>query len=558
MGQKKSFSLKSIRWIYVETGAKGWQYALLALLLLLAMAAQILVAYVLKGFIDIASHQSELTLSRAVGQAALILVVGGAVSVLAYTLKTAIYSQALRRLREKLLTQWIQSKSHQRRLSVGEGLALFSTDCESLAQFLPQFFQNALGNMFLFLMALISMLILSPKLSLILLVSLPLIILVLIPLNIPIGRQDKKRKQTEDQSQAVFEEGVTNAGLLSGNQLIHPFLRQVSRIFKANRQARLWFGLWEGLAFFINNVVSTLMVLVLLGAGAYLVIQGETTLGTLVAMLQLLNYIADPLSKISAELSKLAQLQVSVDRLSPLYDLKVTPLAQQQEGDQSEKSLIERQPDPLGKISLQQLNFAYEGKAIFEDFSAEFAAGKMTCLTGPNGSGKSTLLKLLAGLNEPDQGKISFVSKSGAPLSIKDKLSLQLADELPFTGSVEDNITLFEGITEDQRAEQSGWMDAFLKSGDQPLELKRQVNRTLKPVSSGELKKMGLARTAWLDREVVLLDEPSANLDAQSISVLIQFIESLKASGRCVIVVSHDPLIIEQADQVIRLDPLKN
>lgn len=169
------------------------------------------------------------------------------------------------------------------------------------------------------------------------------------------------------------------------------------------------------------------------------------------------------------------------------------------------------------------------------------APGELCVLVGPNGSGKSSLLGILSFLHKPEQGTVAF---DDAPLSWKRKecASLRrrvtLLHQHPYmlSGSVADNVAFGLRARGVKREEARNMIREALAQVD----LSGFESRTARKLSGGEIQRVALARALVCRPEVLLLDEPTANVDRASSALLESLFASLVASGMTIVISSHD------------------
>jgi tungstate transport system ATP-binding protein len=193
------------------------------------------------------------------------------------------------------------------------------------------------------------------------------------------------------------------------------------------------------------------------------------------------------------------------------------------------------------KYSLSSVRVSY-GKTLaiaIDDLS--IAAGGLYVLVGPNGSGKSTLLGILAFLNKPDEGVISF---DGVPVNwtrkecalLRQRVTLLHQHPYLFSGSVASNVAFgptARGVS--KQYIQEGITESLEKVGLAGFE-----SRTARKLSGGESRRVALARALACKPEVLLLDEPVANVDRASAALFESLVVSLVADGMTVVISSHD------------------
>lgn len=189
----------------------------------------------------------------------------------------------------------------------------------------------------------------------------------------------------------------------------------------------------------------------------------------------------------------------------------------------------------LKNISMQQGDFSLRIPQL------SLRAGQLYALKGENGSGKSTLLRVLALLQKPGFGEISYAGqpviwRSSRLKQLRQQITLLEQSPLLFSGSVEKNLAFglklrgLSGTELQQRIDQTldiVGLAAFKK-------------RKAKELSGGETRRVGLARALSLQPRLLLLDEPTANLDVGQVATLEQFLIGLPQQGMTVVIATHD------------------
>ena len=184
---------------------------------------------------------------------------------------------------------------------------------------------------------------------------------------------------------------------------------------------------------------------------------------------------------------------------------------------------------------------SYNGNLILKDCSFAFAKGTTYVLQGPNGSGKSTLFRLLALLERPDRGKISY-QDNGRILEDSLALRRRLTLVLPRTGIF--NTTVFKNVAYglkvrgvDRVTIKARVNDALLAVG-----LDHKKGQRALELSSGETKRLGIARAMVINPEVFMLDEPTANIDPVNTAIIEDIILKMKQERQAtIIMITHDP-----------------
>jgi tungstate transport system ATP-binding protein len=198
-------------------------------------------------------------------------------------------------------------------------------------------------------------------------------------------------------------------------------------------------------------------------------------------------------------------------------------------------------------IELVDVSKTYGDVEALIDVNLEVASGELLTLLGPNGSGKSTLLRILAGLETPTEGQVLY---EGAPIDTRSLQELRRRATMLFQrtvllrGSVYDNVACGLQFDEKTDAEiKEGVEEALSLVGLSPLK-----NRKAKALSGGEQQRLSLARALVLNRDLLLLDEPTANLDPESLGIVKEVINSLnKEKGKTIVMASHNLAQVQEA-----------
>ena len=197
-------------------------------------------------------------------------------------------------------------------------------------------------------------------------------------------------------------------------------------------------------------------------------------------------------------------------------------------------------------------------RVVLAGLTASFAAGGLVAVTGPSGSGKTTLLHLLAGIAEADAGGIAVFGRRMADLDREARAGLR-RDHVAVIGqdpgltpflSARENVELglaLRGMGADEAHERA--LDALGRVG-----LAERAEQRAARLSAGERQRVAIARAVAAGAELLLADEPTARLDeANALAVAALFSRLAREAGAAVVVATHDPLVVEQADVALRI-----
>lgn len=299
----------------------------------------------------------------------------------------------------------------------------------------------------------------------------------------------------------------------------------------------------------INAAMKGMMMIVpivIMAVACYLVIHDQATPGALFAANVLAMRIIAPLQGAVGALRGLFATREAIGKIDEL-------LAALPEEDERLKL-----PRPRGHLVVDKLLAGAPGgdDPIIHGVSFQVLPGQALGIIGPSASGKTSLSKMLVGLWKPMRGHIRL---DGADLHSWEFDNLgpyigYLSQDIDlFNGTVAENISRF-GARDDEAviaaAKEVGIHEAILqlpKGYDTPIKGKGGV------LSGGQRQRIGLARAIYGDPQMLVLDEPNSNLDGDGEKALLQLIERLKAKGRTLVVIAHNPRILQNMDKILYL-----
>lgn len=291
---------------------------------------------------------------------------------------------------------------------------------------------------------------------------------------------------------------------------------------------------------------------VVLGVGAYLVIDQQVTPGVMIAGSILLGRALAPIDQMIGAWKGFVTARGQFARLSKLLeavpDLDV-PMAL---------------PEPQGLVQVEQVQVAAAsaagagagGKLLLRNVSFQVPPGSLVAVVGPSGAGKSTLAKVLVGVREVAAGHVRL---DGAELGQWDAQLLgqhlgYLAQDIElFDGSISENIARMGAVDAQQvvqAAQLAGVHELILRL---PQGYETRVGNGGIGLSGGQRQRIGLARAVYGKPKLVVLDEPNSNLDDEGERSLLQTLQHLKRLGSTVFVVTHRQSLLRYVDQIFVL-----
>jgi ATP-binding cassette, subfamily B, bacterial len=294
----------------------------------------------------------------------------------------------------------------------------------------------------------------------------------------------------------------------------------------------------------LMDVLRTASPLLILGVGALLVLDGDLSLGTMLALNALAASMLMPLSMLVQSAIQLQLLGSYVERLDDVF--RTPP---EQESDQ-----VAQAPRLRGRIRLDDVSFRYGPSApyVVRNVSLEIEPGTSVAMVGKSGSGKSTLAKLLLGLYPPSEGQIFYDDKNLSELDLRSvRRQLGIVPQHPyiFASSVRANIALGNPRIPLVRIEEAARLacihDAITAF---PMGYETLVGGGGGSLSGGERQRLALARALVQEPAILLLDEATSALDTKTETTVIENLDRQRATR---IIIAHRLSTIANADIIL-------
>ncbi|MDP6574254.1 MAG: ATP-binding cassette domain-containing protein [Rhodospirillales bacterium] len=294
--------------------------------------------------------------------------------------------------------------------------------------------------------------------------------------------------------------------------------------------------------------LAMITTLTLTAIGAIAILEGQLTMGSLIATNMLSGRLIGPLNQLVGTWRTYAGFKQSVERLGTVFDST-------SERQESAVSLGR----PKGKIAVEEVSYTYlpDIPPVVDNVSLDFEEGRVHALVGRNGSGKSTLLKLIQGLYAPDEGRVLLDDADITQFTraeLADWMGYVPQDCILFEGSVRENIAHRKPHADDEeviKAATDAGVHQFII--DMPDGYASDIGEAGRRLSGGQRQRIAIARALVGDPPILLLDEPSASLDRQAEQELRRTLKAISRE-RTIFMVTHSPLLLAIADNLIALD----
>ena len=290
---------------------------------------------------------------------------------------------------------------------------------------------------------------------------------------------------------------------------------------------------------------------IVLTLGVWLIMEGEFSVGMLLAFQSLLSQFFSPINSFLALNQQVQEMRTSMERIDDVLKSE-TDVPEDVEEPSAEP--VEKLS---GKLDVEGLTFGYSPLAppVISDFDLHVEPGEWVALVGGSGCGKSTIAKLIAGLYKPWEGRISFddIALADVPRArLKGSLSVVDQDIVLFDGTIMDNLRLWDGSVEEADVLR-GARDACIHDAiaARPDGYDEAVTSAGANFSGGERQRLEIARALTQNPSILILDEATSALDAKTEEEVMR---AVRARGVTCLVVAHRLSTIRDCDQIVVLD----
>jgi len=429
---------------------------------------------------------------------------------------------------QTLSTGWF--RRHQQ----GDVLTRLFNDVMVLEQGLTTTLREGIFQSLSLVVSSIVMLTLNPLLGIIVLIGAPLVAVVY--KSMATGAQSRGLAVQQDTgalmniaAENYDAEPVVKLFSLQGRE-VGRFQQLSERLFRSERRLNLYGGLF-GLS--VNTIV-TLLRLVILGLGAYLIVQGSFTVGGLIAFLGVMGEVLAPVTTLTSVGQQVQQSSGALYRIEEILN---------EQPELVEPPDAQTLPRLSQEIRIQGVDFSYNAeRQILTNVDAVIPAGQRVAFVGASGSGKSTIFQLLMRLYDPDEGSVlydGFDARAVTVDSLRGQLGVVFQDNFLFDTTLRENIAMGKpGCTDEEvvAAAQAAEVHTFI---DQlPRGYDTTVGERGGMLSGGQRQRVAIARALVRNPQILLLDEATSALDPKTERAIIGTLNRV-GQGRTTVAITH-------------------
>jgi len=432
--------------------------------------------------------------------------------------------------------------------NTGEIVSRVMVDIQTLQATLLASFANVIPHSLLLLGLLGYIFWLNWKLSLLTFIALPLIVQVIRMFaseirEISEGIQQKAADITSHLQETVSQTKVVKSFSME-NEEIKKFKGKTDQSFNINMRAVQIFATQNP----VIALLQTIAVVAIVWFGGREIISGGLTLPQLISFATALGIMTDPGNTLSKTYSIIQQGLASTKRIFEVLDIKPSI-----KDEPHAKTL----PAIKGEVEFKNISFAYESEPVLENVSLKVNAGEVIALVGRTGAGKSTLTSLLLRFYDPTSGTILVDNHDIKQIkleSLRKQIAVVPQEVALFTGSIKENIAYGKPNATDEEIIQAAKFANIHDFIDSlPEKYETEVAERGSRLSGGERQRVAIARAILRDPRILILDEATSSLDAETESLIRDALERLM-KGRTSFIIAHRLYTVEHADKIVVID----
>lgn len=462
-------------------------------------------AYSIKIIIDSEMSQNREALTQAILIGAIVIFIYASLNFISLRLRNKLVRQIMSRYKNKVFESILDRDYREfSKEKSGKFISILTENMKKIEQdYLHQYF-NISKNISLMIFSLVAMFIGNWFLTLL------VIIASIIPMMIS-GFIGQKSASLQNSSMIADQKYLAKVkDILAGFLVIKSFnVKEAIRQDYKNESEKLdeiYFikGKFDVLSNVISKLSGMIVFLVAFGGGMYLVFGGHTTIGSVTAIVQLVNFVVMPLNEIGMGMSKFREGQATLDAF------EVKDVTELQTGKTKEYF------DDV--IYFSNVDFSYPNaeEKIFNNLSLQIKKGEKIAIVGMSGSGKSTLLNLLLRFYDVTSGHISIDNidlQAISAESLYNLMTIVQQDVYIFDDTLKANITLSQSFTEDdiKKAVQQSGLESYILENE--LGLQTLCGENGSNLSGGQKQRVSIARALIRKTPILLLDEATSSLD---------------------------------------------
>ena len=390
------------------------------------------------------------------------------------------------------------------------------------------------------------------KLTLVALLFIPGYIILTLAVTPIFKRQFREAfiKGAEADSQMV--ESVTGVGTVKATAAERSVRWKLEGLIVKSLNVQFRTALWGMGTISIGNLLQMLNIIFLFWYGAHLVINGELSIGQLVAFNLLVGNITLPILNVVDLWREFQEINIAFERLNDVFDAKP-------EEDPAKPGLI-RMPAIRGHLKFDNVTFRYPTRAdknALQNINLEILPGQTVALVGRSGSGKTTFANMLLRLHQPNEGRISidgYDLRQVSVSSLRSQIGVVPQDVFLFSGTIRENIAFGDPDGSLERVVGAAMLaGAHEFISELPLGYETRIGERGQSLSGGQKQRIAIARALFKHPRILIFDEATSALDSESERAIQQNLDQI-LKDRTTLIIAHRLSTVRNADRIVVME----
>lgn len=424
-------------------------------------------------------------------------------------------------------------------------VSLFNNDVIQVTSFISTFIFNIVMQVIVLFAILITLFVLNTKLAIFSFTVIPMYLILVLFMGQRINHMSMERQKNYVKINMQLQEDIMGLSSLQIIKAIKYRNKQFAELLSIFMNNNVNMFAFSNLISQLATIIASLGNIIVICAGASMVVKGEITLGIIIASEDYISRLFSPIISIVSLKQTFQTVEPSLQRIFEFLDIETKI--------KDKKNCVDLL-EPVEVIKINNLKLRYNEKdEVIKGISTTIDKGTIVAIVGESGCGKTSLCNIIARLLNPSSGEIIINNRNLIDYSIKslrEKIYLVQQEPMVYRTSIRDNIMLGEELGNEkfEKVSEEACLD-FIHGkasdeimGDQGFRL-----------SGGEKRRIALARALIRDYEIIILDEPTAGLDNITRKHLRDIFFKKRAEGKTIVIISHDVEDYKYADKIIVL-----
>jgi subfamily B ATP-binding cassette protein MsbA len=458
-------------------------------------------------------------------------------------LRTGVLRDIRKKLYEKIINLPVSYYSERKK---GDVMARMLGDINEVQSSFFQILELVVREPLTILFSIITMFIISPKLTLFVFAFIPISGFIISRVGKNLKAKSVKAQNENGIFISILDETLSGLKVVKGYNAENSFIKKFNDSINRLLQLSNSIGNKNNLASPLSEFLGIITIATLLWFGAQMVVEEQTiSSATFITYIALAYTILTPAKAISKASYQVKTGLAAAERVFTLMD---------QENTITDRPNAVEKKSFEDKIILEDINFKYENENVLKHFSLEIPKGKTVALVGQSGSGKSTIANLLTRFYDVNEGKILIDNTNIQDIkleSLRDLMGLVTQDSILFNDTIKGNITLGKlDATDEEVIEALKIANAYEFVKDLPEGIYTNVGDSGNKLSGGQKQRLSIARAVLKNPPIMILDEATSALDTES-ERLVQIALENMMQNRTSIVIAHRLSTIQKADVIV-------